>query len=295
MTATEENPVLKASVERDEIAPEDIEWINGFPTPPSLPIRPFHALVSVMRLVRNKEDTRQVFEVVQALSGRAGKKLFKRFTATPYGRRVVSEPVRLEEILGDREALRKLPEGSLGRAYLAFMEGENLTPDGLLEAAGEAGIDYDAYPEFREYMRLFLHLQVSHDLWHVLSGYGRDALGELCNLVFTRQQTKNPGFKLIVAIGFLAQKLEQPFQPLQKALAEARRNARQSKWILEYDVEELLPLPLAEARALLNIAEPKLYNAIPAEIKRSLLKPKVAETQAERERAERERAALQSV
>ncbi|WP_425410146.1 Coq4 family protein [Hyphococcus sp.] len=282
------------SVERIEIPPEDYEWINGYPTPPSMPVRPFHAFVSVIRLVRNKEDTRQVFEIVQALSGDSAKKMFRRFTAAPYGKRVVDAPIKLEEFLGDRDYLRTLPEGSLGRAYLAFMEGENLTPDGLLAAAGEAGIEYDAYPEFSEYMRLFMHLQVSHDLWHVLTGYGRDALGELCNLVFTRQQTGNPGFKLIVAIGLLAQKLEQPFQPIQKALAEAKRNARKSEWILEYDVEELLPLPLAEARARLNIAAPSLYNAIPAEIKRQLLKPKVAQTQAERERAERERAALQS-
>lgn len=295
MTATPTDLIAEVPKERIEYAPEDYQWVNGFPAPPASPVRPLHAFISVLRLVRNKEDTRQVFEVVQALSGRSGLNLFERFTSTPCGRRVVSEPVRLEEILGDREALRKLPEGSLGRAYLAFMEGENLTPDGLLEAASEAGIDYDLYPEFREYMRLFLHLQVSHDLWHVLSGYGRDALGELCNLVFTRQQTKNPGFKLIVAIGFLAQKLEQPFQPLHKALAEAKRNALKSNWILEYDVEALLPLPLSEARARLNIAEPKIYNAIPDEIKRNLLKPKVAQTQAERERAERERAALRSV
>ncbi len=277
-----------------EIAPEDYVWINGFPTPPSEPVRPLHALLSVWRLIRNKEDTRQVFEIVQAMSGDTSKHLFKRFTDTPYGRRVVSEPVKLEEILGDRERLRAYPEGSLARAYLAFMEGENLTPEGLRAAAEEADIDYDAYPEFAELMRLFMHLQVSHDLWHVLSGYGRDAMGELCNLVFTRQQTRNPGFRLIVLIGGLAVKLDSPSTPLIKALREAGRNARQTEWILEHDIEDLLPLPLAEARARLNIAEPKVYNAVPADVKYGLLKPKVQQTQTERERAARERSALQS-
>ncbi|WP_428407717.1 Coq4 family protein [Hyphococcus sp.] len=294
MTATAEAHPAEISPTRIEIDPEDYVWINGFPTPPVLRRRPLHAFVSVIKLVTNKEDTRQVFEIVQALAGDSPKKLFRRFTSTPYGRRVVTEPVKLEEILGDRERLRAYPEGSLARAYLAFMEGENLTPEGLRAAAEEASIDYEAYPEFSEYMRLFMHLQVSHDLWHVLTGYGRDALGELCNLVYTRQQTHNPGFKLIVAIGFVAQKLEQPSQPIQKALAEAKRNALAAEWVLEYDVEELLPLPLAEARARLKIGEPKIYNAVPDEIKRTLLKPKVAQTQAERERAARERAALQA-
>ena len=192
------------------------------------------------------------------------------------------------------QSLRAYPEGSLARAYLAFMEGENLTPEGLRGAAEEADIDYDAYPEFAEMMRLFLHLQVSHDLWHVLSGYGRDALGELCNLVFTRQQTKNPGFRLIVLIGGIAIKLDDWSVPTMKALKEAGRNARRTEWILEHDVETLLALPLAEARARLNIGTPAVYNAIPDAVKARLLKPKVQQTQTERERAARERAALQS-
>ena len=285
MNATADTTASDQSPYREEIAPEDYDWINGFPLPPSMPRRPLHAFMSVLRLVRNKEDTRQVFEIMQAMSGDSPKRMFRRFTSTEYGRRVVTEPVRLEEILGDRERLRAYPEGSLARAYLDFMEGENLTPEGLRSAAEEANIDYDAYPEFSEYMRLFMHLQVSHDLWHVLTGYGRDALGELCNLVYSRHQTYNPGFKLIVAIGFLAQKLEQPFLPISKALAEAKRNAKVAGWVLEYDVEELLKLPLCEARARINLAEPKIYNSIPEEVRRNLLKPKVKETQAERERA----------
>ncbi|PQA88624.1 Coq4 family protein [Hyphococcus luteus] len=279
---------------KKEVPPEDYVWINGFPTPPSEPVRPFHAFASVLRLIRNKEDTRQVFEIVQALSGDSSKRLFKRFTDTAYGRRVVTEPVKLEEALGDRERLRAYPEGTLARRYLSFMEGENLTPEGLRAAAEEADIDYDAYPEFAELMRLFMHLQVNHDLWHVLSGYGRDALGELCNLVFTRQQTKNPGFRLIVLIGGLAVKLDDWSVPTIKALREAGRNAKKTEWILAHDVEELLALPLAEARARLNIAEPAVYNAIPADVRYGLLKPKVEQTQTEREKAARERAALQS-
>jgi ubiquinone biosynthesis protein COQ4 len=268
----------------EEIPPEKIEWINGFATPPSPPINPFHALASVYRLVRNKEDTRQVFEIIQSLSGRSGKQLFKRFTATPYGRQVVTEPVKLEEILSDHEKLRALPGDSVGRAYLDFMEGENLTPEGLLEAAKDAGIDLEAYPEIKEYMRAFKHLEISHDLWHVLTGYGRDALGELCNLGFTRAQTGNSGIRLITFIGGLAAKSEKSDQPFWRAISEGERIGRDAEWLLEHDVEELLPLPLAEARRRLNIAEPVIYNAIPEDIKETLLKPKVELTQAERER-----------
>jgi ubiquinone biosynthesis protein COQ4 len=267
----------------DEVPPEKIEWIGGFATPPALPMRPLHALVSVFRLMRNKEDTRQVFEVIRALSGGSAKRLFRRFVVTPYGEQVVSRPVKVEEILSDRTALRALPEGSLGRAYLDFMEGENLTADGLIASAEEAGIDFTGETQFPEFRRMFLHLDVIHDLWHVLTGYGRDALGELCNLTFTRAQTRNRGIRLIVWIGLLAMQREQPGQPIWRAASEARRIGMNARWVLAEDVEALLPLPLAEARRRLNIPAPAVYNSIPDEVKRTLLKPRVAETQSQRE------------
>lgn len=269
----------------EQVPPEKIEWMDGFALPPELPMRPVHALLSVFRLILNKEDTRQVFEVLQAMSGRSSRKLFKDLISTPYGRRVVSEPVRLERLLGDRDWLRSLPEGSFGRAYLAFMEGEKLTPEGLLSSASEAGIDYEGETQFPEFRRMFLHLSMSHDLWHVLTGYGRDALGELCNLVFTRTQTYNPGIWLITAIGLLAQKSERPGQPIFKAMKEARRMGDGVDLILQHDIEALLPLPLDEVRRRLNIITPTVYQSVPEEVKRSLLKPKIRQTQSEREKA----------
>lgn len=266
-----------------EVPPEKIQWVDGLAAPPDLPVRPLHATISVAKLILNKEDTRQVYEIIHDLAGGAGKRLFARFVATPYGRRVVTEPVKLEEILSNRAFLRSLPEGSVGRAYLDFMEGENLTVDGLLGAAREAGIDYDAPTQFPEFMRLFLHLNISHDLWHVLTGYGRDALGELCNLAFTREQTKNPGIAFINRVGLVAQKLSSPKVPVLAAFKEATRMGRSVDFLLQHDVEALLPQPLADVRRRLCFITPSVYNAIPDEVKASVLRPTVKKTQAERE------------
>lgn len=268
---------------RAEVPAELIQWVDGFAAPPDLPFRPLHAVLSTGKLILNKEDTRQVYEVIEALAGGAGKRLFQRFVSTPYGRRVVSEPVKLEEILSDRARLRAMPEGSFGRAYLAFMEGENLTADGLLGAAEEAGIDYKAETQFPEFLRMFLHINVSHDLWHVLTGYSRDALGELCVLAFTREQTKNPGIAFINRIGILAQKASNPKVPVLAAFEEGKRMGQGVDFLLGWDVEELLPLPLTEVRRKLGVIEPSVYNSIPAEVKATILKPAMKKTQAERE------------
>lgn len=257
--------------------------VNGFRVPPIPKVRLAHAVVSVLRLIRNKEDTRQVFETVKAVAGANGRNLFDRFTGTAYGRRVVTEPVRLEILLSDRAWLRSLPDGSFGRAYLDFMEGENLTPEGILASAEEAGIDYKGETEFPEFQRMFLHISVCHDLWHVLTGYGRDPLGELCNLAFSHRQTRNPGFRIIIALALMAQKIERPSSPLMKAVAEGDRMGRGVDFLLQHDVAELLPLQLAEVRRQLNFIEPAVYKSVPAHVRNSLLKPRVQQTQAQRE------------
>lgn len=266
-----------------ELRPEDLVFVQGYATPPSPKFRPIHAFLSSIRLILNKDDTRQVFEIVTALSQGAGRRLFTRFVETPYGRRVVTEPVKLEDILGDFPRLRAMPAGSLGLAYVNFMDEAGFTPQGLIDAAAEAGVGMQEFPELAEFRRAFTHLEVSHDLWHVLTGYGRDPLGEICNLVFTRRQTRNPGLRLIVAMGLGAIKLERWSMPALAAAREAARMGKNVDFILKHDIEALLPRPLAEVRAELGIFTPEIYNAIPYAEKHGVLRPKVKGTQTERE------------
>lgn len=268
---------------RFELDPKDFVWVDGFATPPAAKYRPFHAFLSSIRLILNKEDTRQVFEVVTALSRDSARRLFTRFIASAYGRRVVTEPVKLEEILGDFPRLRAMAPGTLGRAYVDFMDREGLTPQGLIDAAEEAGVGLMDYPELKEFSRAFRHLEINHDLWHVLTGYGRDPLGEICNLVFTRRQTGNPGLKLIIRMGLLALKLERWSYPALKAAREARRMGDNVDFILQHDVEAMLEQPLDEVRKRLGIFKPEIYDAIPDDVKFSVLRPKVKKTQTERE------------
>ena len=262
---------------------DQIEMINGFPAPPTPKIRPLAALVGVTKLIGNKEDTRQVFDIVYALAGRSYKRVFEQFSGTPHGRRVVTGETSTVERLCDKEWLRSLPEGSVGRAYLKFMESENLTPDGITSAAEEAGVDYNCETQFEEYRRGMLHFEVVHDVWHVLTGYGRDTLGELSVLGVTYAQNGNNGLRLIIEVGSLAAKLEQPRYAIRRAVREGIERGRQAKSLILEDIETLMPEQLTDARARLNLTSPTAYNSIPQEIRDGLLKPRVKGTQAERE------------
>ncbi|MEM9169738.1 MAG: Coq4 family protein [Pseudomonadota bacterium] len=263
--------------------PEDILMIAGYPAPPIDPIDRRHAAAAIFKLMANKEDTRQVFEVIYSLSGDSYHRMFERFAAEPYGRRFLRDQLDVEPILNDRAALRALPAGSLGRAYLAFMEAENLSAEGVTGAAQEAGCDYACDTQFPDYRRLNRHMEVVHDLWHVVTGYERDALGELCLLAFTYEMTHSEGLRWIATVGGLVSKAERPGLPILKAIDEGHRNGRRAAWLPSMDVETLLPRPLDEVRRLFNVEEPRVYASIAPEDRDAILRPRVTRTQAERE------------
>jgi len=234
-------------------------------------MRPVHALRSAVALKNNKEDTSLVYEVTNAVSGGVHIEKFRRFMETNYGRRVVETPIRVEEILSQRERLGNMPAGSVGRAFYDFMEGEQLSETALLQATKTAGIDYTVPGRFEGFCRQIIHFKVTHDLWHVLSGYGRDGLGEICLLKFYNGQWYDRGIELIVKIGSFSMGRQIRDLPMKALLAEAFNNARAAEWIMSFDVEDYLPRPLAEVRAMMNIQPPILYNSVADEIKTNLL------------------------
>src|SRR5262245_54340535 len=81
-------------------------------------------------LLANPDDTRQVFEIIAALPGNAAERMLTRFEKTPSGKRMLQERPSLLAILSDRERLEKMPNGSLGRAYLEFVNSENISAQG---------------------------------------------------------------------------------------------------------------------------------------------------------------------
>jgi ubiquinone biosynthesis protein COQ4 len=220
-------------------------------------LRPFEALKAVRRLVANPEDTRQVFLILAALRGRSGHRMFRRFKASATGAAVLREQRVLMRSLSDRAGLMRLERGSLGRAYLAFMLEENLSPEGLANASMTedlTGLQGGARL-FRERMR------DSHDLGHVLTGYGRDGLGELCLLAFMFAQTGNLGMPLICLMA-LGQVPPAHRRAVLGALVEAWRRGRRAGWLPEQDWEALLAQPLEGLRQGLNIAPPVRYQAL---------------------------------
>jgi ubiquinone biosynthesis protein COQ4 len=209
-------------------------------------------------LIADPERTDQVFEIVRALSGRADVRNFRDLLRHPDGVALLRAQPSLLAALSDRTTLARLPEGSLGRAYLDFMVTADLTADGLVDASmqGEADARDGFSPEAGWF---FDRLRDMHDLWHVLTGYGRDEAGEAANLAFTYAQIGNPGIGLIVLAAAILGPHGEWFH-WQRYLFRAWRRGRRASWLPAARWEELLALPLAEVRTRLGIEPPEVAH-----------------------------------
>jgi ubiquinone biosynthesis protein COQ4 len=216
-------------------------------------LRPFKAMRAVGTLIA-EGDTRQVFVILRAMRGRSGVRNFMRFAATGLGQTVLQERRDLLTTLTDRAYLRQLPQGSLGRTYLDFVESENLSAEGLVDASQDW--DNDPVPPGPDLFRR--RMREMHDLTHVVTGYGRDQLGELCLLTYMYRQQGNLGMLMIVAMSW-----KRLPGVARKAVREAWRNGKKALWLAGQDWEALMARPLADIRRELKIVPPSVYQAVP--------------------------------
>ena len=231
--------------------------------PSSYRLHPIAALRAVRNLMSNREDTHQVFLLIEALRGKTTLRQFARFRQTETGRAVLGENRRLLDRLSDRASLAALPAGTLGRAYYDFMAAENLSAEGLVEASRiERPLASDDVTLFRERGREM------HDLLHVVTGYGRDPLGEACLVAFTYAQNRLKGLAVIAVFAARRIARSRPGQPVRRAVFEGYRHGRSAGWLPGADWEALLAQPVVAIRAQFAVKPPTYYRTILAAVHR---------------------------
>jgi ubiquinone biosynthesis protein COQ4 len=224
-------------------------------------LRPWRALRCLAAVSRDPENTEVGAAMVRALEGRSHERLRARFAAHPMGARILAEGRRLEHRLGDLTALSALPAGSLGRCYADWMRAEGLSAEGLIQAAGYADPSASADRQLIDGRSAS-----THDVWHIVTGYGRDLLGELALLHFTLVQTRNTGLLLPCWLGVLAKRWGREGRRL---VFEARRRARRASWLPVADWESLLSEPLPAVRERLGLGPPPRYTPVWPEARRA--------------------------
>jgi ubiquinone biosynthesis protein COQ4 len=221
-------------------------------------IEPRRAWRAIRALIKDPDDTAQVFDIIDALSGNSGERVFQRFRQSATGARVLAERRALLRTLDDHATLQALPVGTLGRTYADFVAREQITGQGLADVSqATRRTDLDAE------RRLFGdRLRDMHDLWHVTTGYGRDLIGEAALLAFSYAQTGNRGVGFIVAVAWLKAGGGAEGREARRLIVEGYRRGRRAAWLPAQDWEALLLQPLSTVREHLGLGEPPSYVAL---------------------------------
>ena len=211
------------------------------------------------KLVEDKEDTEQVFHIIEATKGKKSVKEAWDFIQSDEGRRFIANEVDIPTMLDDHSRWADLPENSVGKHYMAFMKREGLTAAGLVAESHKWAPPEKLPQDLTQWY--FDRLRDTHDLFHVLTGYGRDALGEACLLGFSYSQNHNYGILFIAYAG--ARQIKKgtaTAAPLYSAVREGQKLGKAAAKLAHMDVEAVMREDIDACRARLNIGKPELYE-----------------------------------
>jgi ubiquinone biosynthesis protein COQ4 len=231
------------------LAPE--RKVSGF--------RPLKVLHHFGKLVDDKEDTEQVFHIIEATKGRRSHAQARDFIRSPEGQRFLAEGVDIPAMLDDHARWADCAPNSVAAHYIAFMKREGLSAAGLV-AESHRWAPPESLPRDQTQW-YFDRLRDTHDLFHVLTGYGRDALGEVSLLGFSYEQNHNTGILFIAYAGARQiKKVSGTKAPIFAAIKEGRKLGRAAAKIAHQDIASLMREDIGEARARLGIGKPEVYR-----------------------------------
>lgn len=215
---------------------------------------------ALQKLLRDKDATEEVFEIMRALNGNSTRKGYYKLLTTAEGGQLAFRTEDLAAKLSDRAWLATLPADSLGGVYRDFTDNGGISPDGLIAVSNQVMTGFE-HPVAWFGRRI----RDSHDLWHVVTGYGLDSLGEACLVAFSYAQTRALGWAFI-AVGAAFKSRKAPSrQPYVAAIREGYARGKAAAWLPAVDWVALLPQPLEAVRAQLGLAPATVYLSIPVD------------------------------
>ncbi len=172
--------------------------------------------------------------------------LARELEASPEARDLLRDRPRIAQATVDFDALRRLPEGTLGRVFVDHLDRHGLDPDLLADPFGHWS--QTSYPDP---VAAYLHerYRQTHDLYHALLSLGVEGYEEVLVHAFTWAQLRLPYSALIVAFGALKHVLlEARWSVLRHDLRDAYEAGRDAAPLLLVYWERRWHEPLASIR-----------------------------------------------
>lgn len=209
---------------------------------------------------KDKENTREIFSFFDSLPWVDVDKRVEEFLATPHGQRVYETEPFLPDFLDDHEALRRdYAPGSLAHYYCDYMESEGLSAAGLKAESDEARPEITRINDKIEWYND--RLRDTHDLVHILSGIGRDTLGEGAVGAWVYGQRPSLGHLMMGLAATVTIKAHVTTKaPVVRSFLNAKAMGKSCKPIAEESIRDLLALTLEEAREKLGVKRASRYE-----------------------------------
>ncbi|KAF8537991.1 ubiquinone biosynthesis protein COQ4, mitochondrial [Trichophaea hybrida] len=175
----------------------------------------------------------------------------------PTGRRILKDRPRITSTSLNLERLRKLPENTVGREYIGWLDREGVSPD------TRTSVRYIDDPECAYVMQRY---RECHDFYHALTGLPVVREGEVALKAFEFANTLIPmtGLSMFAA---LTLKRDERRRIWETYFPWAVRNGLQAKDVINIYWEEELETDVNELRRRIGIEKPPDLRKTRAELK----------------------------
>lgn len=203
-------------------------------------------LNAIQIAMRDSTRVDQVHVVEETTCRGAFARLFEELQGTPEGRKLLELRPELNKDQVDLDALRRLPRGTLGGAYVAHLDDNGLSADTQAVLTR-----YVPDPDIAYLVRRF---RQTHDVWHPLVALGVTPHEEVLVHAFSYGQLHLPLSALVLFFGGLKHGvLERRWHMLRSTMIETYREGRRAKNLMGVHWEALWEVPLEDVRRRYDI------------------------------------------
>lgn len=154
----------------------------------------------VFGMLKDPDHTQSIFDIENGM---------KHLDATRLGMEYVKTNPRMAQMIEERylctvpdtQALLNHPEGSLGYCYARHLDDRGYDPDYYEKIDIKDDVDY-----------VLMRLRQTHDIWHVMTGFGTSRIGEIGIKAVELAQTRRPMAAVITTGGVLRYMSKEPEQ-----------------------------------------------------------------------------------
>lgn len=207
-------------------------------------------VAALAEFLKHPDSLDSVFGVTRSLQDSAlSAQMFRHLLANPAMAELIASNWRPAPI--DLDALEQLPPGSLGHTYAQQLRSQGLSPDSLIDPTPiSSPQDYIVH-----------RLRETHDIVHVLTGFGIDGAGELGLQAFNLAQNRSPLAVMLIFGGMLKSlQDDEPLEPLLNALARGFQLGLNSPCVIACKLEHGWERPLSDWQRELGLPPTTALN-----------------------------------